>query len=235
LCKPETVKVAPPKEQTPEPKKINSPISSEPNRRNSLISLDDFVLLGVLGEGGYGKVYLVKKKDNSRQYALKKVRKELFKSTLRLKDATNEKNIMARSSHPFIVKLYFCFQDKSSLYYCMEYVEGGVLFRYIREQRHLSENVTKFYIAQVVLALKYLHEEIKIIYRDLKPENLLLDNMGYLKVTDFGLSTRELTSRRGDNNERVWNVRVHSAGDHRRRTLFEISRLLESGKLTREF
>ena len=101
---------------------------------------------------------------------------------------------MIEASHPFIVKLHFCFQDASSLYYCMEYVAGGVLFRYIREQGRLSEPVTRFYVAQVVAALSYLHEHCGIIYRDLKPENLLLDDGGYVKLSDFGLSTSWLNS-----------------------------------------
>jgi len=189
----------------------NSPISSEPNKKTSLISLDDFTRLDVIGEGGYGKVFLVKKKDNAKLYALKKVKKKLFNNALRLKDVINEKNIMIRSFHPFTVKLYFTFQDKKNLYYVMEYVEGGVLFKYIREQGRLSENVTKFYVAQVILALKYLHEDCKIIYRDLKPENLLLDKTGYLKVSDFGLSTSKLNSGRGYNYKYLWNIRVYSS------------------------
>ena len=189
LCNPETLKSTTPKE-APTDNKLGTPTtSSEPVKRNTAISLDDFIRLDVIGEGGYGKVFLVKKKDTGRLYALKKVKKKLFNNILRLKDAINEKNIMIESSHPFIVKLYFTFQDKKNLYYAMEYVEGGVLFRYIREQGRLSENVTKFYVAQVILALKYLHEERGIIYRDLKPENILLDNMGYAKLSDFGLST----------------------------------------------
>lgn len=211
MCNPETIKPTPNKEQASGDNKLGtSAISSEPKRRGSLISLDDFIKLDQIGEGGYGKVFLVKKKDNAKLYALKKVKKKLFNNILRLKDAINEKNIMIRSSHPFIVKLYFSFQDKNNLYYCMEYVEGGVLFRYIREQGRLSESVTKFYVAQVVLALKYLHEECHIIYRDLKPENLLLDSMGYLKVSDFGLSTSKLNSGGRYDDERMWDIRVHS-------------------------
>lgn len=207
LCSPDTVKTIPnPKETKPETMISTSPVSGDPLKPNLLTSLDDFVRVDVIGEGGFGKVFLVKKKDSGRIYALKKVKKKLFKNKLRLKDATNEKDIMILSSHPFTVKLYFSFQDKKNLYYCMEYVEGGVLFKYIREQGTLSENVTRFYVAQVVLALKYLHEECKIIYRDLKPENLLLDNMGYLKVSDFGLSTCNLISGCRYNNEYMWHI-----------------------------
>lgn len=207
LCNPNTIKdPTRPKETAGDTKLGISAISSEPLKKSNLISLDDFIRLDVLGEGGYGKVFLVKKKDNEKLYALKKVKKKLFNNILRLKDAINEKNIMIRSSHPFIVKLYFSFQDKKNLYYCMEYVEGGVLFKYIREQGRLSENITRFYIAQVVMALKYLHEDCKIIYRDLKPENLLLDKMGYIKVSDFGLSTSNITSGRRYNDEHVWDL-----------------------------
>lgn len=209
LCRPDNVSVSVPKEKIQESRVVSTQMSIDGTRRNNLVSLDDFIRIDVVGEGGYGKVFLVKKKDNGKLYALKKVKKKLFNNVLRLKDAINEKNIMIRSSHPFIVKLYFSFQDKKNLYYCMEYVEGGVLFKYIRDQGHLSEYVTKFYVAQVVMALKYLHEECGIIYRDLKPENLLLDDMGYLKVTDFGLSTSNLNSGRGDNNKYMWNLRIY--------------------------
>ena len=197
-CDSESLDVKIPKAQSEDGEPKRARTVKEMSKRHSLISLNDFVKRDVLGEGGYGKVFLVEKKDNNNLYALKKVKKKLFQDTLRLKDAINEKNIMVKSSHPFVVKLFCTFQDQKNLYYCMEYVQGGVLFRYIKEQGYLSENVTKFYIAQVILALKYLHEEFGIIYRDLKPENLLMDNHGYIKLSDFGLSASKLSSGCGD-------------------------------------
>jgi len=233
LCNPNSAKAVMPNEKPAEQHTQASPASLDLSKRTNIMSLDDFIRVDCIGEGGYGKVFLVKKKDNGKLYALKKVNKKLFNNNLRLKDAINEKNIMVRSTHPFIVKLYFTFQDKKNLYYCMEYVEGGVLFRYIREQGGLSELITKFYTAQVVMALRYLHEECKTMYRDLKPENLLLDKQGYLKVSDFGLSTSELSSGRGHDDEHMRDVRVHRARDHRRREVLVLRRLLESGELSR--
>lgn len=196
--------------------------------------MQDFERMDVLGEGGYGKVFLVRRKNTNAQFALKRVKKRLLGKELRLKDAMNEKNIMLRSAHPFIVKLHCSFQDNKYLYYCMEYAEGGALFSYMRQQGRLSERTTRFYIAQVVLALQYLHEQCKCIYRDLKPENLLLDRTGYLKLTDFGLSTSEISSRGSDSNERVRNSRICCAGNTQRRGVFFPRGLLEPCKLNRD-
>ena len=157
--------------------------------KKKAVSLSDFVLEAKLGQGGYGAVFRATKISNNKEYALKVVKKKLFKNAVRIKDALNEKNIMISTRHPFIVRLHYAFQDKRSIYYVMDYLKGGALSKYIKKQGHFSELVAKFYAAQVVLALKYLHEEKKIVYRDLKPDNILLDDFGYIKLSDFGLST----------------------------------------------
>lgn len=101
----------------------------------------------------------------------------------------NEKNILLKVSHPFIVKFVSCFQDHKNLYYVMEYCKGGSIGKYLRQFGYFSEDVAKLYICEIVLALKALHFEYKIIYRDLKPDNCLLSDDGHIKLTDFGLST----------------------------------------------
>jgi serine/threonine protein kinase len=98
-----------------------------------------------------------------------------------------ERRILSRVRHPFIVDLYATFQDSMNIYMLLSYVPGGELFTHLRRAGRFSPDVTRFYLATIVLALKYLHS-FNIIYRDLKPENLLLDNRGYLRLTDFGFA-----------------------------------------------
>jgi serine/threonine protein kinase len=172
-------------------KNIKGEISmTQAQKNDDQMKISDFKQKRKLGEGSFGKVLLVEKISNGKIYALKKVKKErLLKNDIRIRDIYNEKEIMLRATHPFIVKLCFSFQDKNYLYYGMQYVSGGALISYLKKYRRLSESATKFYAAQVLLALEYLHENIKVIYRDLKPENVLVDENGYIKLADFGLST----------------------------------------------
>lgn len=168
---------------------LNKTNSSTPTNK-SLISISDFTTNGKLGEGNFGKVYLVEKKTTKKKYALKKIKKNrLLKDDLRLKDILNEKEILKKAYHPFIVKLQFTFQDKTYLYFGMEYISGGTLTNYINPRNPLPLPKILFITCQLLLTLKYLHKDLKVIYRDLKPENILIDEKGYLKLADFGLST----------------------------------------------
>ena len=87
-----------------------------------------------------------------------------------------------------MVKLHYSFQDDQRIYFCIDFVPGGELFRLLKQYRKFSASQTRFYAGEVLLALQYLHENLKIIYRDLKPENILVEESGHLKLTDFGLS-----------------------------------------------
>ena len=98
-----------------------------------------------------------------------------------------ERFILARIRHPFIVDLYATFQDHLNIYMLLSYVPGGELFSHLRRAQRFSADVTRFNLAIIVLALRYLHS-FNIIYRELKPENLLLDTRGYLKIADFGFA-----------------------------------------------
>uniref|UniRef100_A0A6B2L736 non-specific serine/threonine protein kinase n=1 Tax=Arcella intermedia TaxID=1963864 RepID=A0A6B2L736_9EUKA len=120
-------------------------------------------------------------------YAIKVLRKtDLFLKNQQDTIMT-ERNAMARTNHPFIVQLYFAFQSKSYLYLVMEYLIGGDLASFLSKRKYLDEPMVQRYIAEVVLALEYLHS-VNIIHRDLKPDNLLINFDGHLKMTDFGLS-----------------------------------------------
>lgn len=95
--------------------------------------------------------------------------------------------ILERLNNPFIVKLHFAFQTPERLYFVIDFLNGGELFFHLRKETRFKENRAKFYAAEIVLALECLHQN-GIIYRDLKPENVILDQFGHLKLTDFGLS-----------------------------------------------
>ena len=98
-----------------------------------------------------------------------------------------ERELLERLDHPFIMKLLFAFQDTQHLYLIMDFVNGGELFYHLAKAGKFDEKRAQFYIAEIVLALEYLHKE-GIVYRDLKPENILIDKEGHIKLTDFGLS-----------------------------------------------
>lgn len=151
-------------------------------------AIEDFLLEAKLGQGAYGAVYRALKNSNSKEYAIKIVKKKMFKNAIRLKDALNEKNIMIKTDHPFVVKLHYAFQDTRNIYFAMDYLKSGTLGKYLRMHGRFDEETTLFYSAQIILALKYLHEDMKIVYRDLKPDNILVDEYGYIKLSDFGLS-----------------------------------------------
>ncbi|KAM6432742.1 ribosomal protein S6 kinase alpha-2 [Rhynochetos jubatus] len=148
-----------------------------------------FELLKVLGQGSYGKVFLVRKikgSDAGQLYAMK----VLKKATLKVRDRVRskmERDILAEVNHPFIVKLHYAFQTEGKLYLILDFLRGGDLFTRLSKEVMFTEEDVKFYLAELALALDHLHG-LGIIYRDLKPENVLLDEEGHIKITDFGLS-----------------------------------------------
>lgn len=101
--------------------------------------------------------------------------------------AVTERNILSNNDHPCIVSLYFAFQTNTELFLLMTYCPGGDLAIYLKREKKFSESKAKFYAAQVLLALEYLHNK-SILYRDLKPGNVVLDSQGYAYLTDFGIS-----------------------------------------------
>lgn len=150
-------------------------------------SLDDFQLLRVLGKGSYGKVMLVKKSGGDEVFAMKMLRKDHIVKRNQVEHTRTERSVLEAATHPFIVDLKYAFQTPTKLYVVLEYCAGGELFFHLSRAGRFSEGRCKFYASEILLALQYLHSQ-NIIYRDLKPENLLLDSEGHAKVTDFGLS-----------------------------------------------
>ncbi|OLN86522.1 cAMP-dependent protein kinase type 2 [Colletotrichum chlorophyti] len=152
-------------------------------------TLTDFDILRTLGTGSFGRVHLVQSKHNQRFYAVKVLKKAQVVKMKQVEHTNDERKMLGEVKHPFLITLWGTFQDSKNLYMVMDFVEGGELFSLLRKSGRFPNPVAKFYAAEVTLALEYLHSR-NIIYRDLKPENLLLDRHGHLKITDFGFAKR---------------------------------------------
>lgn len=119
--------------------------------------------------------------------AIKRLKKVEVLRLKQVEHVVNEKGILLSVTHPFIVNLWATFQDMAALYMVMEFVQGGEVFSHLRKLGRFSTDITRIYSAEVCLALDHLHQ-YDVIYRDLKPENLLLDSRGHIKITDFGFA-----------------------------------------------
>uniref|UniRef100_A0A671RWP9 non-specific serine/threonine protein kinase n=1 Tax=Sinocyclocheilus anshuiensis TaxID=1608454 RepID=A0A671RWP9_9TELE len=148
-----------------------------------------FELLKVLGQGSFGKVFLVRKlmgPDAGQLYAMKVLKKASLKVRDRVRTKM-ERDILVEVNHPFIVRLHYAFQTEGKLYLILDFLRGGDVFTRLSKEVMFTEEDVKFYLAELALALDHLHN-LGIVYRDLKPENILLDEAGHIKLTDFGLS-----------------------------------------------
>uniref|UniRef100_A0A669DEP9 non-specific serine/threonine protein kinase n=1 Tax=Oreochromis niloticus TaxID=8128 RepID=A0A669DEP9_ORENI len=153
---------------------------------------DDFDYLKLLGKGTFGKVILVREKASGKYYAMKILKKEVIIAKDEVAHTLTESRVLKNTRHPFLTSLKYSFQTKDRLCFVMEYVNGGELFFHLSRERVFSEERTRFYGAEIVSALDYLHSA-KIVYRDLKLENLMLDKDGHIKITDFGLCKEGIT------------------------------------------
>ncbi|KAJ5888122.1 Serine/threonine-protein kinase psk1 [Penicillium taxi] len=154
------------------------------------MSAQDFAPVLCLGKGSFGTVLLVRHVVTGKLYAQKQFRKASLTVHKKLVEQTKTERVILESvnRHPFVVKLFYAFQDHEKLYLILEYAEGGELFTHLAMERMFQEDVAAFYMAEMVLALEHLHQNVGVLYRDLKPENCLLDRQGHLLLTDFGLS-----------------------------------------------
>ncbi|KAI8477753.1 RAC-gamma serine/threonine-protein kinase [Branchiostoma belcheri] len=167
------------------------PSSSGGSAASHKVTLEDFDFLKVLGKGTFGKVILVREKSNGGLYAIKILKKEVIVAKDEVAHTLTENRVLQTTRHPFLTALKYSFQTKDRLCFVMEYVNGGELFFHLSRERVFSEDRTRFYGAEIVSALDYLHKA-NIIYRDLKLENLMLDKDGHIKITDFGLCKEDM-------------------------------------------
>ncbi|KAF4655331.1 hypothetical protein FOZ61_007638 [Perkinsus olseni] len=164
-------------------------------RQRALVSrkpryrLEDFDLRATVGTGTFGRVRVVKIKGckDRTPFALKILKKSEVIRLKQIEHVKAEREILEKLSHPFIVNLFTTFRDDKRLFMLMEYVNGGELFSHLRKEGRLPNEEARFYAAEIVLAFQYMHS-LDVVYRDLKPENLLIDFEGHIKITDFGFA-----------------------------------------------
>ena len=169
----------------------NSPTDTS-MEKEAEVALDDFEALDTLGAGAFGSVFKVRKKDSGQIFALKVLNKRKLVENKQLKHVVNEAKIHLALDSPFIVKLHYKFQTPRKLYFVMDCCQNGDLGTLISERGSLPEETVRFYMAEILTALEYLHER-GIVYRDMKPENIMLDADGHIRLTDFGLAKEALT------------------------------------------
>ncbi|KAL3893232.1 MAG: hypothetical protein SGPRY_014372, partial [Prymnesium sp.] len=151
-------------------------------------SISDFTLLRKLSAGGVGQVWLSKKKQTGDYFAIKVMRKAAIRK-LKLSQSVNvEKEILAKHASPFLVRGYFAFRSLHHIYFALEFLPGGDLLGMLRNCGCVPENMARFYLAEVMLGLEYLHN-LKILHRDIKPSNVLIAASGHIKLADFGLAS----------------------------------------------
>ena len=151
------------------------------------LTYKDFDPLKLLGTGSFGRVLLVRFKTTDQLYAMKILNKDQLKITHQEEHTKTERDLMVKTSSPFLVSIKFAFQDNKYLYIVSDFMQGGDLFYHMHEGKNFTEEKAKFYLIEIIFGLECLHKN-NMIYRDLKPENILMDSEGHIKLTDFGLS-----------------------------------------------
>lgn len=156
-------------------------------------TIEDFEIIRVIGVGGSGRVIQARHRPTGQFRAVKVMSKSrLFQQEQRLQRVITEKRILARLQHPFVVSLHWAFQTSTHLFLVLDFCGGGELFFHMLQRGRFVEPDAMFYFCEILLGLEYLHSQ-QVLYRDLKPENCLLDDDGHIRLTDFGLSKENLT------------------------------------------
>lgn len=150
------------------------------------MGVDDFEMLTIIGRGAFGEVRLCREKTTGNVYAMKKLKKSEMLRRGQVEHVKAERNLLAEVDSNCIVKLYCSFQDEEHLYLIMEYLPGGDMMTLLMRKDTLKEDEARFYVGQTVLAIESIHKH-NYIHRDIKPDNLLLDRYGHMKLSDFGL------------------------------------------------
>ncbi|KAM4627471.1 RAC-beta serine/threonine-protein kinase A-like [Polymixia lowei] len=162
------------------------------SKSSTKLTLSDFAFLKLLGKGTFGKVILAKEKSTGVHYAIKILRRDVIIAKEAEDQTLTESNMLKIPPHPFITNVIHCFQTDDRLCYVMEYFNGGELFFHLSRDRVFTEDRARFYGAEIVSALEFLHSH-DIVYHDLKMEKLLLDADGHIKLTDFTLCVEDIT------------------------------------------
>ena len=209
-----------PGSESPSPKLTSSPNTSknqkstpDSTKRRSSIEvpgrkvINDFLVGKVLGEGAYARVFIVRLKENGKDYAMKVMEKKFIVKEGKSKEIQMERRVLSEVSHPNIVRLFFSFHDNYRLYMILDFCAGGELAKLIRfsrekmKNRALTEDQTRFYLSETISAVQHLHS-VGILHRDLKPENVLIAANGHVKITDFGTAKDMKQTRASDGSSR---------------------------------
>ena len=172
-----------PRDSTQQPEKITTP---KPRRETRKLTFENFEFLKVLGKGTYGKVVLCREKATSNLYSIKVIKKDMVIYNETIRQILTEKRVLQKTNHPFLLSLKYSFTTCDHLCLVTEFVKGGELYFHLAKERPFSEHRSRFYGAEMISAIDYLHTN-NIIHRDLKLENILLDKDGHIRIIDFGL------------------------------------------------
>ncbi|XP_010549040.1 PREDICTED: probable serine/threonine protein kinase IREH1 [Tarenaya hassleriana] len=162
-------------------------LRTSPVHTKDRTSIDDFEIIKPISRGAFGRVFLAKKRTTGDLFAIKVLKKADMIRKNAVESILAERDILINVRNPFVVRFFYSFTCRENLYLVMEYLNGGDLYSLLRNLGCLDEDVARVYMAEVVLALEYLHSE-GVVHRDLKPDNLLIAHDGHIKLTDFGLS-----------------------------------------------
>ena len=156
--------------------------------RKAVVTLDDFEIARVLGKGSFATVALATYRETGEAYALKSLNKRHLMMTRQVEATKTEREILLSTRHPFLVRLHWAFQSEQCLHFVLTYMAGGDLYDRMEDEGTLSVERVRLYMAELSLALGHLHDTLSVIYRDVKPDNVLVDGSGHACLADFGLA-----------------------------------------------
>ncbi|XP_051019590.1 serine/threonine-protein kinase 32A isoform X2 [Acomys russatus] len=154
---------------------------------NEDVNFDHFEILRAIGKGSFGKVCIVQKNDTKKMYAMKYMNKQKCVERNEVRNVFKELQIMQGLEHPFLVNLWYSFQDEEDMFMVVDLLLGGDLRYHLQQNVHFQEDTVKLFICELALALDYLQSQ-RIIHRDMKPDNILLDEHGHVHITDFNIA-----------------------------------------------
>jgi serine/threonine kinase 38 len=167
--------------------KIISKESEKFRHKREKISIHDYESLAIIGRGAFGEVHICRENKTGKIYAVKKIKKEVILMKNQVIHSRNEQLVMSKIKSPWIVELKASFQEDDYLFLIMEFLPGGDLMTLLIERDTFTEEEAKFYIAELICCLESIHK-LDCIHRDIKPDNILIDKNGHIKLSDFGLA-----------------------------------------------